>query len=244
LFIFRKRLRNKVSYCRNKKLFINKKQDTKKKMNGIAYYKLTDGDRLMNPPPMVSFQNLLPFSITAILKQGDGPNGQFKPLVTLGAKERKSIVSPGANYEVYLSSVKAENEAEAISLAKEGQYLTMPIKFGTSSQYYFGGVAWNSFEMDTNMYNLYADLPGVRVINHFPFPVYVQYKNLAFTIPKGSWENNYSMGSTSQVYFDNQGSGLMVGENFTVKALETKLYDFKIPNRFVRNIHLGVTNTA
>ena len=122
--------------------------------------------------------------------------------------------------------------------------LTMPVQFGYADKYFFGSVSWNSFEMDTNGYNLYADMPGLRIYNHFPFGITVNYKNLSFQVGPNSWDG-YIGGSKGVIYFDNQGNGIDVGDTFNVTVDERAkpLIEFKIPNKYVRNVHIGMTST-
>lgn len=197
------------------------------------YYKLTDGDKLLNPPKQVTFVNLLPFPIKVILLQGEYGVGRYMPLTEMKPKETKIIDYPGSGYGTKITCVRELND-EAPT--------TMPVQFGYSNKYWFGGVSWNTTEMDTNGYNLYADLPGLRIYNHFPFAVQIAYKNVTFDIGAGTWRG-FVGGSPGVVYFDNQGNGLDVGDTFYVKTSEWKqLANFTIPNRYTRNIHIGTTS--
>lgn len=207
------------------------------------YFKLTDGDRILNPPKSVALANLLPFGITVILMRGEPGSGIFKPLATVPAGRTISVPYPGSSYDTKITCIKGTtNDVEGIASLPP---LTKPIYFGSSSKYFFGAFAWNSVEMDTNGYNLYADIPGIRIHNHFPYPIEVTYKNLVFTLGKGSWRS-FVGGSPGIVYFDNQGNGVDVGDTFSVNILDErkiKAGEFKIPNRYVRNVHIGVTST-
>jgi hypothetical protein len=196
--------------------------------------RLIDGDFILDPPPTAELVNLLPFEITVIIFQGEYGKGRFQPVAKLGKYETKIIQFPGTSYETKISCTRGD----------EAALLTMPIYFGRKwSKYFFGACSWNSDGMDTNMYNLYADLPGLRIYNHFPFPIKVQYKNMVFNIGGNTWRG-FIGGSPGVIYFDNQGQGLDVGDVFDVSLPGYGMVtQFKIPNRYIRNIHLGATST-
>lgn len=196
--------------------------------------RLIDGDFILYPPKETELVNLLPFEITVILFQGEYGRGRFQVIAKLGKYQTKSIPFPGTSYETKIACTRGD----------EAPLLTMPIYFGRGAlKYFFGGVSWNSTEMDTNMYNLYADLPGIRIYNHFPFQVQINYKNMVFNVKANSWRG-FIGGSPSIIYFDNQGQGLDVGDVFDVSLSGYgNITQFKIANRYVRNVHLGVTST-
>ena len=210
----------------------------------MAHARLIDGDFIFSPPPTVTLKNLLPFDLVVILFQGEFGKGKFLPFANLGPYQEKTLKSPGTSYETKIAAMKSQQSASL---------LTNPIYYarGDSRQpkYYFGSVTWNSTEMDTNIYNLYADIPGLRIYNHFPFEVTIRFRNLIFKVPSKGWRN-YVGGSPGIVYFDNQGSGLAIGDVFLASISgpssqdSIKLMEFKIPNRLVKNIHLGSTSTA
>jgi len=214
-------------------------------MSGLTYQRLLHGDKILDPPKFTTLVNLLPFDIVPILLQGDYGNGQFKPISYLKAGQTLSIPSPPTSLGTKITCIKAPNSSGTIVAKIPNEMpLTMPIQFGYAEKYFFGAVAWNSFDMDTNGYNLYADMPGIRIYNHFPFEVTVNYKNISFQIGPDSWRD-YLGGSKGMVYFDNQGNGIDVGDVFNVTVAEkTKpLVEFKIPNKNSRNVHIGMTST-
>jgi hypothetical protein len=200
----------------------------------MAHPRLIDGDKIFQPQPTIELVNLLPFEITVILLQGEFGNGKFRPLAKLGRYENKSVSFPGTSYETKIASMLTP---QSTSL------LTDPIYFGRGSpKYFFGAVAWNSTEMDTNIYNLYADISGIRIYNHFPFEVTLGYRNLTFQVPPKGWRD-YVGGSPGVIYFDNQGSGLTIGDVFNVStARNGQLVQFKIVNRIAKNVHIGMTS--
>ena len=194
-----------------------------------------DGDKILSPPDEVSLVNLLPMKISVILVEGNYGESRVQPIAFLEPYGNTKIKYPGSFYGTQITCVK---EKDYLSVP-----LTMPIQFGDSKKYFFGGTSFNSFSADVNGYNLYADLPGVYIQNHFPFPITLTYRNLSFDIGENSWRD-YKGGSEGIIYFDNQGQGLSVGSEFTVFMKKEgggsqKLMEFKIPNKYVRNIHTG-----
>jgi len=203
--------------------------------------RLIDGDFILDPPKTVELVNLLPFNVTVIIFDGEYGRGTFKPIAKLAKNSSKIINFPGTSYETKISCTRGD----------EAALLTMPIYFGRTSgprgdqqlKYYFGAVSWNSTGMDTDTYNLYADLPGLRIYNHFPFAVQVQYQDKIFNIGAESWRG-YIGGSAGVIYFDNQGEGISVGDRFEVSLPGYGVVtQFSIPNRYARCIHIGATST-
>jgi hypothetical protein len=200
----------------------------------MAHPRLIDGDKIFNPQPVIELQNIMPFQIVVILLEGEFGKGSYSILATLRANESKSVAFPGTSYDTKIASIQS-TQSKAL--------LTEPIYFGRgATKYFFGAVAWNSSEMDTNMYNLYADISGVRIYNHFPFEVQLNYRNLVFKVPPKGWRD-YVGGSPGVIYFDNQGSGLTIGDLFDVVIpKQGLLLQFKIPNRLSKCIHIGMTS--
>jgi hypothetical protein len=203
--------------------------------------RLIDGDYILNPTKTVELTNLMPFDVMVILFEGEYGQGRFKPLARLGKLQSKVVPFPGTSYDTKISCVR-EGEAAL---------LTMPIYFGRNTsprdtqnlKYFFGAVSWNSTGMDTDTYNLYADVIGIRVYNHFPFAVQVQYKNQTFNIGANSWRG-YIGGSPGVIYFTNQGQGIDVGDTFDVTIQGYGVVtQFMVPNKFAKNIHIGATST-
>jgi len=92
-----------------------------------------------------------------------------------------------------------------------------------------------------NFHNLYADIPGVHIINHFPFPVNIHYKgNLAAQV--GKYDGlTYQGGSWATVYFNNTGDGFRFGDVISfLKHNGPFLYSVQFNDTHIQNIHIGV----
>jgi hypothetical protein len=203
--------------------------------------RLIDGDFILDPPKTVELVNLLPFDVTVIIFEGEYGRGRFKPIAKLAKHSSKMIAFPGTSYETKISCTRGD----------EAALLTMPIYFGRNAgprgdanlKYYFGAVSWNSTGMDTDTYNLYADMPGLRIYNHFPFAVQIQYQNKLFNIAANSWRG-YIGGSPGVIYFDNEGLGISVGDRFNISLPGYGVVnEVSIANSKVRNLHIGATST-
>lgn len=92
-----------------------------------------------------------------------------------------------------------------------------------------------------NFHNLYADIAGVHIINHFPFPVNIYYKgNLAAQV--GKYDGlTYQGGSWATVYFNNTGDGFRFGDVVSFwKYNGPFLYSVQFNDTHIQNIHIGV----
>ena len=92
-----------------------------------------------------------------------------------------------------------------------------------------------------NFHNLYADIGGVHIINHFPFPVNIHYKgNLAAQV--GKYDGlTYQGGSWATVYFNNTGAGFRFMDVISFSKYKGPfLYSVQLNDTHIQNIHIGV----
>ena len=92
-----------------------------------------------------------------------------------------------------------------------------------------------------NFHNLYADISGVHIINHFPFPVNIHYKgNLAAQV--GKYDGlTYQGGSWATVYFNNTGAGFRFMDVISFSKYKGPfLYSVQLNDTHIQNIHIGV----
>lgn len=106
-----------------------------------------------------------------------------------------------------------------------------------------GSVVYDIGGPGENFHNLYADIPGVHVVNHFPFVVDVHYKgNLAAKVAPYDGLR-YLGGSAATIYFNNSGDGLNFLDVIEFYQQDGPfLYKVALNDTHVQNIHIGVVS--
>ena len=185
-----------------------------------------------------TFQNKTPFKIRLTYRplhiDPAGTNLSYRPAL-LGVLEKNQSKTFTHDSEVRLLTAGGVVEVDPPVLLEK--YVLDPkykkILVGTAV-YDIGGPG-------QNFHNLYADIPGIHIINHFPFPVNIYYKgNLAAQVEKYDGLT-YQGGSWATVYFNNTGDGFRFMDVISFEKYNGPfLYSIQLIDTHIQNIHIGV----
>ena len=186
-----------------------------------------------------TFQNQTPFKIKLTYRplhvDPAGSNLEYGPafLGTLGDKQKKTL-----NKDAKGRVLKAGGVVEVDPPVLLEKYVLDPkyktVLVGTAT-YDIGG------PRSSNFHNLYADIAGVNIINHFPFPVNIHYKgNLAAQV--GKYDGlTYQGKSWATLYFNNTGAGFRFMDVISFSKYKGPfLYSVQLNDTHIQNIHIGV----
>lgn len=210
------------------------------------YRKLSYGDSSPFEKDTGNFllRNLFPFRVKVlILRKG---STKYEELTTLDYREKK-IVNNIPN-ESLISPLDIENQ----------KLLSPPVNTNDTTTFTFGGTSWTFG--NTNIFTT-SDIISINIINHLSLSILVKYFGSChsqlereevldtFIIQRRDDEGRMG-GSSSFKVFDFKGNGLNVGDRFRVYIEHPTslpktyiyLYDFYIPCKYSKNIHVGVIN--
>lgn len=188
------------------------------------------------------FENMTPFDIFFVYQPLHisplGTNLEYVPakLGTLKKNQTKSFLRDSKGRILEAGGVIIADQPEL-----RDKYVLDPqykrVRIGTAV-YDIGGPGENFF-------NLYADIAGVHITNHFPFPINIYYQgNLV------AWADKYDGlqylgGSAAVIYFNNNGEGLNFLDILSFHQTDGPfLYKVKLNDTHIQNIHVGVIAPA
>ena len=185
-----------------------------------------------------TFHNQTPFKLQLTYRplhvDPAGSNLDYEPAVlgTLGKREKKTFATDSKRRPLRAGGVVEVDPPVLLEkYVLDPKYKTVLV--GTAT-YDIGGPR-------ANFRNLYADIAGVNIINHFPFPVNVYYKgNLAAQV--GRYDGlTYQGKSWASLYFDNTGDGFKFMDILSFSKYDGPfLYSVQLNDTHLQNIHLGV----
>ena len=185
-----------------------------------------------------AFHNQTPFKISLTYRplhvNASGSNRDYTPafLGTLDKKQKKPFTKDSKGRILKAGGViEVDPPVLLEKYVLDPKYKTVLV--GTAT-YDIGGPG-------ENFHILYADIAGVHIINHFPFPVNIHYKgNLAAQV--GKYDGlTYQGGSWATVYFNNTGDGFRFMDVISFSKYKGPfLYSVQLNDTHIQNIHIGV----
>ena len=125
------------------------------------------------------------------------------------------------------------NDIIYVSALPEHNTIMPPYRLnGAEKKIRLGTVAYDPLPPTPAFHNLYAELSGMNVYNHFSFPIDVYNDQGALL----------ASDITSRVYIDNVRWGFHVGDTVTIKAFGKLLYTFTIVDPIQKEVHVGIIN--
>lgn len=178
-------------------------------------------------------QNVLPWPVRLMYLPPYGADAAS--VAEIGPRATRAVVADAKGRPIAPGGFITANAAD-------GRVVSGPYQLvGEHKTLAVGSALYDDGGFGENFFNLQADLAGVHFTNHFPFGVQVWYKdNLVGEMGPGTGLEYFS-NSTAQIYFDNAGAGLRLGDVLTIRAGHDLLYNLTLNDTHIQTIHLGVT---
>ena len=188
-----------------------------------------------------TIHNALPFAIRVMYQP---PGGKAAVLTKVRAHGRKAVRADAAGRPLVPGGVLAAAAAAGPDqrAAVAGPYVLDPQYKSLS----LGAASYDDGGHGQNFYNLHADVHGVHIVNHFPFPLELVFEGNVVAVVGAADGRGYHSGSQAQVYFDNAREGLRLGDVLTVRTMKhptgraVTLYSVVLDDIHTHTIHLGV----
>ena len=170
------------------------------------------------------------------------------PLYVFKGEEYLITIPPLGRVTLDYNDIQHGQILNTFAKAKNGQlvpWLKPYVASVKSRTITFGSFSYSSVPNTEQSH--YFDISGVRIVNHFPVSVGIEYKGNHVATIQGHGGSQLHGGGGSSFYFDNYRNGFHTGDSITFKGLSTD-FPFEISvvltDKFCQRIDMGVASAG